>query len=532
MVQIYADGTLIYDTRTARHELLGLSCTSALNKGGTATIQLPPDHPIYSSFVSYRTLVEIYRDGVLRFRGRALYPSDDFQLCRTITCEGERCFFRDAPSRPKVYTGTAAAVFSDIIEAYNAEVEAFKQFLPGTVTIPDTEVSFEVAEAEKFSDTIDKLVERLGGYLVFTTNANGRRVVNWYERLDYRSSQVIALGENLLDFNRTTANSQLATVIIPYGAQNSSTKTRVDITSVNGGLDFIQDTEAVQLRGRICEIVVFDDITSPAALLTKAQQYLANSKNLVATLSLTAIDLSLIDKTVDSFQVGDNITVRSTPHGEDDTLYQLTEQTLDFLHPENDRIQLGKSVASLTGADVASNRRGTKELQRIEQTIKTDTSVNMSAALAETQQQMTTLIQQTTDSLKQEVSEQYVTSGELDSAISTTMLQLSDSFEFLFSELKSTVDANDSEARQQFATIDKYIRFEDGNIILGEAENEITLRIENDRISFLDAGAEVAYFSNKRLTVLDGHFLNSLRVGSFAFLPRENGNLSLVKVGG
>ena len=84
---------------------------------------------------------------------------------------------------------------------------------------------------------------------------------------------------------------------------------------------------------------------------------------------------------------------------------------------------------------------------------------------------------------------------------------------------------------EEVDTIRKYIRFENGDILLGEEGNELTLRIENDSISFLDGGAEVAYLSNKKLYVLDGHFLNSLRIGKFAFLPRENGNLSLVKVG-
>ena len=93
------------------------------------------------------------------------------------------------------------------------------------------------------------------------------------------------------------------------------------------------------------------------------------------------------------------------------------------------------------------------------------------------------------------------------------------------------MDENDAEARTQFETIQKYIRFEDGNIILGETGNELILRIENDRISFLDQGAEVAYFSNKQLYVLDGHFINSLRVGNLGFLPRQNGNTSVVRVG-
>ena len=109
--------------------------------------------------------------------------------------------------------------------------------------------------------------------------------------------------------------------------------------------------------------------------------------------------------------------------------------------------------------------------------------------------------------------------------------QLADQFEFLFTQLKTTVDENDAESREQFEIIKSYIRFENGNIILGKAGNEIVLHIENDRISFLDSGAEAAYFSNKKLTVLDGNFLNSLTIGKFAFLPRKNGNLSLVRVG-
>lgn len=530
MAQLYADGSLIYDTRTAQRELLALKSTSALNKGGTAVIQMPPNHPAYNSFVSYRTLVEIYRDGVLRFRGRALYPTDDWMLRRTITCEGERCFFRDAVNRPYAYNGTPAEIFATVVQAYNAEVEAFKQFVVGTVSIPDETITLDSIDAEKFSATIDKLVEKCGGFIVFTTNASGQRVVNWYADLGYRSNQVIEFGENLMDFNRTTANSELATVVIPYGAQDSTTKERLTISSVNGGLDFIQDDEAVQRRGRICEAVYWDDVDDPAVLLIKAQQYLEKSKNPVQSLELTAIDLSMVDKNVDSFLVGDNIEVRSKPHGEDGDAYQLTEQSLDYLHPQNDRIILGKTV-SLTGADVAGDRRGTTGIQRVEHDLKALASVSVGAAITETQQQLTTLIQQTSESLMQEVAEQYATNGALESAISTTMTQLSDSFEFLFSELRATVDTNDADAREQFAEIETYIRFQDGNIILGEAGNDITLRIENDRISFLDGGAEVAYFSNKQLTVLDGTFLNSMRVGSFAFIPRENGNLSLVKVG-
>ena len=533
MIQIYLnDEELVYDSRIQDNELLGLTVELGLNKGGAAYIKMPPSHLAYNAFVSYRTAVSIMRDDVLLFRGRALYPNDDFYRNRTITCEGEKCFLRDGVMRPYIYQATPAEIFADIIGRYNSQVEAFKQFVVGTVTVtdPNDYIRLESESAEQILDTVDKLVERCGGYIVFTTNERGQRCINWYDAVAYANNQTIEFGENLLDFTRTDENTDLATRIIPYGGKLGSGNERITIESVNDGVDYIQDDEAVALRGVIAKAVYWDDITEPANLLTKARQYLADSKLIVTQLELTAVDLSLLDKNIDSFRIGDIIHVRSKPHGVDDN-YQLTERSLDLLNPSDDRVVLGKSVASLTGATAAGDRQNAVNLQRVERQMVADYSLNVAEIIEEAKLSMSTLIQQTSDALKLEVSEQYATNNDVESAISTSMTQLKDSFTFLFNELQTMVDANDAEAREQFVELHKYIRFEDGNIILGESGNEITLRIENDRISFMDNGAEVAYFSNKQLNVLDGNFLNSLRVGKFAFLPRANGNLSLLKVG-
>lgn len=533
MIQVYADSALVYDSRVPDLALLGLEITRGLNKGGTAKLTLPPHHAAYSSFTSYRTVVTIHRDNRLLFRGRALYPTDDFQLRRTITCEGERCFLRDGIMRPYAYQDDPKVIFAEVIGLYNAQVEEFKQFVVGdiTVTDPNNYIRLESTDAEPFADTIDKLVERVGGYIVFTTDAKGKRVINWLKEITQRSTQLIELGTNLLDFQRSTANSDLATVIIPYGAKDEETGQRLTIESVNDGLDFIQDYDAVALRGVICKAVVWEDVTTATALLSKAQQYLETSKQLITSLELTAFDLSLIDKSVDSFDLGDTITVRSRPHGLQDELYQLTEQSLDLLDPQRDCVTLGRHVASMTGADVAGDRQSSYALQRVERSVKADYNLNVAAKIEAAEVSLSSLIQQTSEALRLEVSESYATNGEVESLVTSSMTQLAESFEFAFSELRAVVDGNDVDTRGQLEEIHSYIRFEDGDIILGESGNEITLRIENDRISFLDEGAEVAYFSNKHLTVLDGTFLNSLQVGAFAFLPRANGNLSLLKVG-
>lgn len=534
MIKVYADDTLVYDNRLEDYRLLGLAVDVGVSIGGTASIVLPPGHPAYEAFTHYKTVVTIERDDVLLFRGRSLYPQDDFYNRRTIICEGERCFLRDGVTRPYLYQDDPAVIFADVIALYNAQVDGFKQFVVGTVTVTDANnyIRLESTEAEQTSDTIDKLVERCGGYIVFTTNTEGKRVINWYAELNYASSQVIEFGNNLLDFARDGANTDLATVIIPYGAKDETTGERVDITSVTeGGVDFIQDEAAVVLRGVIARPVYWDDVTIPANLLTKARQYLEQSKRMVMSLELSAVDLSDMDKDIDSFRVGDKITVRSKPHGLVDEVFQLTERKYDLLTPGLDSIVLGKDVTTLTGADAIGDRDNANTLHRVERNIKADYQLNTTKAIEASELTLTSLIEQTETRIKTEVSEQYVTGDQLEEKVRTSMEQTAESFNFAFETLQKVVDENDAESRAQLDTISKYIRFEDGNILLGEAGNEITLRIENDRISFLDGGAEVAYFSDKRLVITDAHFLNSLRIGSFAWLPRENGNLSLVKVG-
>lgn len=66
--------------------------------------------------------------------------------------------------------------------------------------------------------------------------------------------------------------------------------------------------------------------------------------------------------------------------------------------------------------------------------------------------------------------------------------------------------------------------------MLGEEGNPLTLRIENDRINFMENGASSAYWQNRKFYAVDGEFINSLKLGKFAFIPRSTGNLSFTKV--
>lgn len=139
------------------------------------------------------------------------------------------------------------------------------------------------------------------------------------------------------------------------------------------------------------------------------------------------------------------------------------------------------------------------------------------------------------DALRTEISEKYYDKENLDSQfgeISTKLEQTKNSFNFEFTNFKTDLDASKKQNIASFNEIHKYIRFIDGNIYIGVEGNPIQLIEKNDRLSFVQGGAEVAYFSNNKLYVNDGLFNNTLRIGNFEFSPRPNGSLDFKKVSG
>ena len=370
MIQIYADGILAYDSRLENYDLIGLKVTTGLNVGGTAEITMPPGHPAFNYFIDYRTIVTIYRDGALRFRGRALYSVDNYHGQRTITCEGEMCLLRDGLYDP--YPGIVpdrvtdlnlpTNVFTGALEAYNSQVEEFKRFKIGTISLTDYEddpqmgggyIRISVANATPVLDIINKLVEICGGYIVFTTDEDGARVINWLDSLTNRSRQEIEFGKNLLDFSSSGSNNtQLATGIIPYGKEKNGYRTNILGALVNGEAydkSYIIDEEAQALRGTIMTTRVWDDIGDETKLYNAAKAYLAQLTNPVTALTLTAMDLSHMDKDMGSFKVGDWIRVISAPHKVDE-YFQLSQMTEDMINPSQSTINLGKKTETLTGA--------------------------------------------------------------------------------------------------------------------------------------------------------------------------------------
>jgi hypothetical protein len=123
--------------------------------------------------------------------------------------------------------------------------------------------------------------------------------------------------------------------------------------------------------------------------------------------------------------------------------------------------------------------------------------------------------------------------GSYKSSVSTQFTQTSDEFKMQFDSAKTEIGHVNEDLQHKYEERSKYIRFVDGDIILGATDSEIMLIIKNDRISFVrnvSGLPEVAWFADDVLNVTEGQFTTQLNIGKFGFRPGASGNLSFKKV--
>lgn len=362
MYKIYADDTLIYDSSSNEYMIGSGVINLEVNKSGSFTFSIYPDHFYYDSFIKMKTIITVTRSDEIIFRGRILNDSGDFYNVKMIVCEGELGLLKDSLIWRYTFQGTPEDLFKKFINEHNSRVENFKQFNIGSITVVDSN-NYINRSNENVEDALTNMTSRLiedslGGYFVIThPNNDPKPTINYLADFSHVSDQSIEFGENLKDYIKTVKADDIATVLIPFGAViNTETNARLDITSVNDGRGYIEHADGVSTYGKIWKTEIWDDVTDANNLLTKAKAKLNDIVNQTITLTLTAIDMHLIDRSIESFYVGDYISVKSAPHQFDEIML-CTSQTIDLLNPENDSLTLGRTYNTFTDATSKTNQR-------------------------------------------------------------------------------------------------------------------------------------------------------------------------------
>ena len=155
------------------------------------------------------------------------------------------------------------------------------------------------------------------------------------------------------------------------------------------------------------------------------------------------------------------------------------------------------------------------------QTLRDDTDGTITALKDEVGSE----INQSAESIKSSVYEKVYQKEEVEelvSSVSTEIEQTKDSWQITFDEFKKDVNEMSDGNDAAFDEIKKYIRFEDGNILLGNSVSPLILKIQNDRIQFLQNGYEVAYISDQKMYNTVCEIISQLRIGDSAWITEKN----------
>lgn len=385
MYQVYCDDKLIYDTRIEELKLKNPKLDLEVNKTGSFTFTIYPSHPEYNTLKKLKSIIKVFHDDKIIFRGRVLDDVKGLKNDKQVTCEGELAFLLDSAQRPYEFKGDIHDLFVQFIETHNSQVDENKRFKIGRITVTDKNGYINRSDTlylSTYESIFKKLINTHGGYINFRHERDGT-YIDYLADFERQSYQDIELCKNIIDLKLTSKGTDVATAIIPLGAklekQNEDgemieTNERLTIASVNGGKDYVFNQEAVDLFGWIFKVVIWDDVTIADNLLRKANEVLKDAALLEQSIEISAVDLSGTDKNISSFEIGTFCKVVSQKH-ELNQLFFIKKMSLNLANPKADKLSVGKTFKGLLEQDKNNSDDLNNRIEQMEETLN-DFSMN------------------------------------------------------------------------------------------------------------------------------------------------------------
>lgn len=369
MYKITVDGETIHMSGTHYRDFIAIAATLNLtiNSSGQLSITLPPNNVGVQNGLmkKLKSIVRVFKDNELIWKGRILDSSRDFIGRCTYKCEGMLSVLCDSVVRPQSTKSDTVsyapdAFFKDLIQKHNTQMSASaKQFSFVVDGISSTKRKFPVGAYENTFDYIQSNFlnnNDIGGIMYL--GGNDLKTIYYLSNKraeeTLMSTQNIVFGENLLDLTEYIDASQIYTVLIPIGKDN------LTIRKVNNNKDYVEPEESTWINtfGRIYHQETFSDIEKASDLMSKGKRFLKESlsKDNI-TIDISAFDLSLIDVDAGEIKIGHYTRVISPIH-EMDTAYICSGINMDLCNPANSTYTFGQSPeSSFTGKQVLSSKK-------------------------------------------------------------------------------------------------------------------------------------------------------------------------------
>ncbi len=354
------------------------SVVKGINSIDSFTFSMLPSNDGINAIRDFQTFVNVYNTNHDRyeFQGRAIYSDVSMDekglITKEVTCESYLGYLCDSQQEyVEEKNWTVEGLFKYIIDGHNSQVEDYKQFVIGEVTVtdPNDNLYIGIQRANSWKVITDKLIGTLGGEIRFRVE-NGVMYLDYLEKIGETKTTEIALSHNMQSIRRSNDPTAYITRLIPLGcklknSEGKETEKRLDITSVNGGKNYIDDEEAIKEYGIKVDYATFDDVTVAGNLLNKGREYLEENNKVQVKYSIKALDLSLLGLDIEDFEVYDYYSIINPLLGINDVA-RIIKKKIDVCEEIKSTIEVGDNFKTLSDIQ----REQSEQIQSTLQSVK------------------------------------------------------------------------------------------------------------------------------------------------------------------
>lgn len=594
---------------------------NGINAIDSFSFTLLPSNKGFNRIRDYKTLVTVYNTNKNRyeFYGRVLYSHTSMEesglITKEVTCESYFGFLCDSKQKYVAERNwTVSELLSHIINVHNSQVESYKHFAVGEVDNSldaNDNIYIGIQRDNSWKVIEEKLLKTLGGEIRFRV-VDDVTYIDYLKELGETRATKIKLSRNMKAITRECDPSSFISRLIPLGCKlkdedGNETEERIDIKSVNSGLDYIEDIDAKEAYGIRVEYVEFDDVTTASNLLAKGKAYLAENNRVQVKYTIKALDLSLLGLDIDDFDVCNRHPIENALLGIND-IARINKKNIDVCNDKESTIDVGDNFKTLSDLQIEQAQQQQQALQSIE-TIKTTTNATKTQVenlkkqyeglegsfihiryseyedghamteeptdyslyigicstmddkaptdhteytwsrigtdntkleeIKEVIVEQNTTILNDCESIILQALESYVETNnyeEFKETISSQLQLLADEMTLTFTTTTEQITEVNGDFQSKWNRLLKHIEFSgDTAISISSDGTAITLELDNEKgIVFKKNGVQFGWWDG-----VDFHTGNIIvdlneraQFGNFAFVPRSDGSLSFLKVGG
>lgn len=419
--------TIIHSENTSKLKVTNDTLVQGVDGIDSYVFSVNMLNPGYSSISPLKTLitiedmrkrVTIYNGFVKRYSSNM--DSDGLYKRHITTWDGLGLLKQTKQLFGEYHDMTPKQFLQVMVDEHNRQTDGWKQFVLGDVDVTnstDNVYRFLDETENTYDSIIEKLVSRLGGELRARL-VGSQWVLDWKKKIGRTCSTEIRAGKNLRDAERDLGTDNVTTRFFVYGANfekgliksfdkdeavvkfketernikkntlpagagvgsyilyrddkillgNANSKPYLTIGSVNGGKDYIDDPVGIASFGKVVGHVKFDDVTVVSNLMNKGINYVNTFNQVTDSNTVTAIDLALIGKDIDSFDVYNYYTLNN-PGIAEKNLVRVIEKRMSLSVPQNASLTIGEKFikASKYQANMAKT---SQTVERVRQSVQ------------------------------------------------------------------------------------------------------------------------------------------------------------------